>query len=183
MQIEIFLNFLINPKLVLTEIRPRYSWAMSLLAAALSVATLTMGNYIVFRSNAGISEWFLNSAMITILLMSAAYLYMPLVHALGERYMPQSKVSELLIYTGFCYAPLLLTLPFAAVCTLFNAGPFLYSVAVMILFFRILSNIVSGVRDNYFISPGRAAWLTLLPMILIGFLPFVLAVLALLMYS
>ncbi|MFH1369162.1 MAG: hypothetical protein ABII64_08555 [Elusimicrobiota bacterium] len=182
MNMELFLNLLVNPKLILSEIRPRSSWLISIAVMFLACSSLIMGNFIAYGRDGGLWQWLVNSTLFAVLSIFIVYFYLPLIHALAERFMPQSRVSDLLVYAGFSFAPLLLAFPLAMLLSVSRSGPLIYSLLSIILFFRIIGNISAGVRDNYNISPGRAAWYTILPSLLIFIFPVIFAVLSLMLY-
>lgn len=183
MQIEMLLNFLVNPKLVITEIRPKHIWLVSVAVALASIASLTMGNFVAFRSTGGLAQWIIGTCITAVSLIAWMYFYVPLIHALAERFMPQSRVSDLLIYSGFSFAPLLLALPVSMLCAVFTGGMIFYVIFVLVAFTRVLSSLISGVKVNYNISSGRATWLTLLPSVIMCLIPFALMILSVMLFS
>lgn len=172
MPFENIISLIIDPKQVFGQERPKGAWLVSIVVTALAAATLTLADYVAFQTEVGgLSHWLTVSLMLFLFFAAAAFFYLPVVHLLAERFMLQSKASDLIVYTGLSLSPLLAALPIAFFSRLSKAGAIIYFLAVVVIFIKITENVVSGVSDSYKISRGRALWFTLLPGLLAALLP------------
>jgi len=178
MTLELFINLIFEPGIILGDSKPKQAWLYSLIFTAATVATLTLSNYVAFQSELnGMLSWVAASALFFVILLAAAFFYLPLIHLLAERFMLQGRVSNLMIYSGFVLSPLMLALPLAFLSRGFRLGPVFYFLAVLIISVKIFVNIVSGVSENYKISRGRALWFTVLPSLIAVILPLFISIL------
>ncbi|MHB9155210.1 MAG: hypothetical protein ACYC5N_05885, partial [Endomicrobiales bacterium] len=150
----LFSRFILNPRLLLTDLRSEYGGILSLTAAFLAVATSTLAALLVFRTNAGAGSWILGSLLHLVLVLSVGVFYLPVIHLFAEKNLPGSRVSDLLVYSGFVLSPLFLTLPLAFIFLLVPSGWLFYSLALLALWIKIILDFVSGVKINYQLSPG-----------------------------
>jgi hypothetical protein len=178
MTLETFINLIFDPRTIFGGSKPKQAWYCSLIFAAATVTTLTLSNYVAFQSELnGMLTWVAASMLFFIILLAAAFFYLPLIHLLAERFMVQSRVSDLIIYSGFALSPLMLALPLAFLSRGFRLGPVFYFLAVLVISVKIFINIVSGVSENYKISRGRALWFTVLPSMIAVLLPLFISIL------
>ncbi len=154
----LFIRLLFHPKLLITDLRVNHRGYFALAAAFLSVATLTMGNTLVFGSRSGVGAWLAAATLSLTAFLFFALAYLPLVHLFGERHMPESRVTDLLVYAGFSLAPLLLLLPAAFLALLLPAGGVYFYVAALIAAgLKIFINLLTGIKENYQLGSKKRA--------------------------
>ena len=157
MFLYLFARFILNPKLLLTDLRSEYGGYLSLIAAILAVSTLTMSNHMVFGSSGGVVNWILQSVLCFVLLYLAALLCIPIIHLFAEKSLPGSRISDLMVYSGFILAPLVLTLPAAFILLLLGRlAKTFYVLFLTAITIKILLDFFAGIRDNYQITRSRA---------------------------
>jgi hypothetical protein len=179
MTLENIIALLLEPKQVFLQEKPKGVWLVSIAAAALASAALALSGYIAYQSElSGLAQWLSGSLLFFMLFAAAAFFYLPVVHLLAERFMVQSRASDLVAYSGLSLSPLLAALPLAFFSRFFKLGSVFFTLAVLIILIKILVNVVSGVSDNYKISRGRALWFTLLPGLLVLLLPLAAGIIA-----
>ena len=91
--------------------------------------------------------------------------YIAIVHLIGERNLSGSRVSDLLVYSGFAISPMFLSLPIALIFMVLGVRPFLYLLVILGILLLIYFNIIHGVQDNYKIDYANALVISIEPII------------------
>lgn len=178
-----FTRFLHNPRLVLTELRTENGGYLSLAAAFLAVATATLSHFLVFNKSGGPLVWLAGSLASLVAVFGIGIFYLPVIHLFAETRMPGSRVTDLLIYTGFILSPLFFTLPLAFIFMLLPFSWVLYSLATLVIFALIVFEFVQGVQINYHLNTWPAILVTILPVLIVLFLPLIIALLTYVVYA
>lgn len=174
MFVHLFINFLFNPRLLLSELRSEYGGALSITCAGLSIATMTLANSLVFGRTQGVTEWFVLTLINGVILFAFAVFYLPIVHFFAEKELNSSRVTDLAVYAGFSLSPLLLLLP-AAFLALLIGQPLIYFASLFAALTKISHSLITGIRRNYLVESKRAVMYAVAPLALFAAIPVSLA--------
>lgn len=167
---HLFINFLFNPRLLLSELRSEYGASLSVTCTIASVATMTLANSLVFGRTQGVTEWFILTLINSVVFITFAVFYLPVVHFFAEKELNNSRVTDLAVYAGFSLSPLLLLLP-AAFFALAVGYPLLYPVFLFLAITKISHSLIAGIRRNYLLAGRRAVLYAAAPLALFTAIP------------
>ena len=181
MFLYLFSRFLFHPKLLLTDLRSEYSGYFALIAAFTAIATLNLGSIVVSNAHSDPVIWLLSSIIQLVIFILLAMFYLPVIHLICEKNMPGSRVSDLLVYSGFALSPFYLSLPIALIVALSGISSFVYYLFIFALFIKVIINLILGIKDNYQFQTVNAIMAFLAPVFFLCVIPMAVLLLSLIL--